>query len=576
MTATVVVVGGGATGTGIARDLSMRGFDVTLVERGTLADGTTGRTHGHLHSGGRYAVSDQESAIECIEENEILTDVAAHCIEETGGLFVQLEGDSDEYFQQKLDGCAECGIPTEVVSREEALRQEPYLSKRTKRAIRVPDHAIDPFRLVAANAEDARRHGATIETHAEVVDVLVGDGRATGVTFERQRPNHRGEGRAGDVETIRADHVVNASGAWAGQLAEMAGIDLPMAISKGAMVVTNVRQLDTVVNRCLPKGEGDTIIPHETTVLLGANDDPVDDPDDFPEEQWEVDMMIDVASEMVPIIEDARMVRAYWGVRPLYDPAPEATEDPGDITRNYFLLDHEERDGVAGITSIVGGKLTTYRLMAEAVSDHVCDLFDVDAACRTADEPLPGSEDEAVLTDAMERYGLRSPVARRSKHRLGSRYDEVLSGTDPNPVVCDCEAVTRAEIRDAVETTGPDLNDVRLRTRASMGTCQGGTCAHRMAAELHPEYDDSTVQSELDALYQERWKGQRHTLWGEQLVQAAFNDMLHAKTMNRDGDPARGDAEVDFAAFDAGSGTSEDGRASGDGRATDDEAPTDD
>jgi glycerol-3-phosphate dehydrogenase len=80
-----VVIGGGATGTGIVRDLAMRGFDATLVERGTLTDGTTGRTHGHLHSGGRYAVSDQKSAIDCIQENEILRRIADHCIERPGG-----------------------------------------------------------------------------------------------------------------------------------------------------------------------------------------------------------------------------------------------------------------------------------------------------------------------------------------------------------------------------------------------------------------------------------------------------------------------------------------------------------
>jgi glycerol-3-phosphate dehydrogenase len=551
VTGHVVVVGGGATGTGLARDLAMRGLEVTLVERGTLTAGTTGRTHGHLHSGGRYAVSDQASAVDCIAENEILTDIAAHCVEETGGLFVQLAGDSDEYFQAKLDGCAECGIPTEVISRAEALRQEPYLTNRTKRAIRVPDHAIDPFRLCAANAADAEAHGARIETHAEVVDVLVDDDAVTGVTVERQRPNHRGEGAAGDTETIRADHVVSATGAWAGQIAAMAGIDVHVTPSKGAMVVTNVRQLDTVINRCLPKGEGDTIIPHETTVLLGANDDIVDDPDEFPEEQWEVDTMIDLAAEMVPVVRDARMIRAYWGVRPLYDPNPERTDDPGDITRDFFLLDHADRDGVEGFTSVVGGKLTTYRLMAEDVADHVCDLFGVDARCRTADEPLPGSEDEAVLTEAMDRYGLRSPIARRTKQRLGSRYDEVLSGADHNPVVCGCEGVTRAEIRDAVADAGADLNDVRLRTRASMGTCQGGTCAHRMAAELHPTFDEVAVRAALDELYQERWKGQRHTLWGEQLGQAAFNHALHAATMNRDRDPAGG-VDVDFEAYDAG------------------------
>ena len=546
----VVVVGGGATGTGTARDLAMRGFDVTLLERGNLTHGTTGRTHGHLHSGGRYAVSDQESAIDCMKENRILRTIAAHCVEETGGLFVQLEGDSEAYFEEKLRGCEECGIPTEVISGAEARRQEPYLTKRTEKAIRVPDHAIDPFRLCVANAADAITHGATVETHAAVVDLLVEGGAVTGVQFERQAPNYHGKGSEGDVETITCDHVVSATGAWAGQIASMVDVDVEMALAKGAMVVTNVRQLDTVINRCLPKGDGDTIIPHETTVLLGANDDPVDDPDDYPEEQWEVEMMIELAAEMVPIIDSARMIRAYWGVRPLYDPEPGATTDTGNVTRNYFVLDHLERDGIAGFTSIVGGKLTTYREMAEAVTDHLCDRLGVSARCRTHEQPLPGSSDPAVLEEYMNKFNLRSPVAKRSVKRLGDRAENVLTGTSPNPVVCECEAVTRAEIQDAIDGSGPDLNAVRLRTRASMGNCQGGFCTHRMGAELFETVDALTARDAIDELYQERWKGQRHTLWGQHLSQVMLNHMLHATTMNHDADHEL--AGCDFNEFDTG------------------------
>ncbi|ELY91551.1 anaerobic glycerol-3-phosphate dehydrogenase subunit GlpA [Natrialba taiwanensis] len=548
----IVVIGGGATGTGTARDLAMRGFNVTLVERGNLTEGTTGRTHGHLHSGARYAVSDQESAVDCMQENRILRDIAGHCIEDTGGLFVQLEGDPDEYFEKKLEDCEECDIPTEVISGEEARRREPYLSADVERAIWVPDGAIDPFRLCVANAADAVDHGAIVETHAEVVDVLVDDGSVTGVEIERHGPTYLGKGSEGDIETLQADYVVSATGAWAGQLAEMAGIELKMSISKGAMVVTNVRQLDTVINRCLPKGEGDTIIPHETTVLLGANDDPVDDPDNYPEEQREVDMMIDIAAEMVPVVADARMIRAYWGVRPLYDPDPRSTTDPGDVTRNYFILDHAERDSVEGFASVVGGKLTTYREMSESVADHVCEVFGVDATCRTHEKPLPGSTDPSALDDRMDEFDLRSPIARRSRQRLGDRAPEVLDIDGANPTICECEGVSRAEIQDAIDRVGANLNGVRLQTRASMGNCQGGFCTHRLGAELYPNHERGAARDEIDRLYQERWKGQRHTLWGEQLSQAMLNHMLHATTMNHDADPAVFDDEIDYGAYDSG------------------------
>jgi glycerol-3-phosphate dehydrogenase len=552
-TPTVLVVGGGSTGCGVARDLAMRGFDVTLVEKGNLTHGTTGRMHGLLHSGGRYAVSDQASATECIEENRVLRDIASHCTELTGGLFVKRPEDSEEYFQEKLAGCEECGIPTEVLSGREARAVEPFLAKDVDKAIRVPDGASDPFRLCVANAISAERHGARVETHAEVTDVLVEDGEVVGIEVEHDTgPGKRVHGRASGTERLEADYVVNATGAWAGQVGAMAGVDVEVRPSKGVMTIMNVRQVDTVINRCKPKGDADIVVPHETTCILGTTDEEVSDPEDYPEEEWEVDLMIEELSKLIPVLREARTIRSYWGVRPLYEPPGTGTADPTDITRDFFLLDHGDRDGVPGMASIVGGKYTTYRLMAEKISDHVCDALGVTASCRTADVPLPGSEDASVLDEGMDRFGLRSPIARRSSQRLGSRAAEVLDYDGPNPVVCDCEAVTRAEIRDAIEQAGSDLNGVRIRTRASMGNCQGAFCAHRMAGELYPTYDESTARAALDELWQERWKGQRHALWGEQLSQAALGYALHATTMNRDRDPARADEAVDFAAFDAG------------------------
>jgi glycerol-3-phosphate dehydrogenase len=451
----VVVVGGGSTGTGVARDLAMRGVEVTLVEKGNLTHGTTGRMHGLLHSGGRYAVADRESARHCIEENWILRDIAAHCVEETGGLFVKRPEDSEEYFQEKLEGCRACDIPVEVLPGEKARAVEPQLAEDVEKAIRVPDAAIDPFRVCVGNAKSAENHGARIETHAEVTDLLTDGDRVVGVEIEHDTgPGERDHRASGSTERIDADYVVNATGAWAGRIGAMAGVDIEVRPSKGVMVVMNCRRLDTVVNRCKPKGDADIVVPHETTAILGTTDAEVDDPESFPEEQWEVDLMIDELAELVPLLAESRTLRSYWGVRPLYEPPDTGTEDPTDITRDYFLLDHDDRDGVAGVTSIVGGKFCTYRKMAEEISDHVCAQLGVDAACRTAEVPLPGSEDPEILERAMAEYGLRSPIARRSRQRLGSRAPEVLDVDGPNPVVCDCEAVTRAEVRDAIDDAG--------------------------------------------------------------------------------------------------------------------------
>ena len=406
---------------------------------------------------------------------------------------------------------------------------------------------------MVANAKSAKAHGARIETHTAVRDLLVEDGAVVGAEVEHgTNTDGRVHGVASGREEIRADHVVSATGAWAGQLGEMAGVEVPVRASKGVMTIMNVRQVDTVINRCRPKGDADIVVPHETTAILGTTDEEIEDPESYPEERWEVDMMIEELSALVPILQRARTIRSFWGVRPLYEPPDAGTEDSTDVTREYFLLDHATRDGVPGLTTIVGGKFTTYRLMAETVADHVTEKFGMDTTCRTAEVPLPGSEDAAVLDDAMDEFGLRSPIARRSRERLGSRTAEVLDTDEPNPVICGCEGVTRAELQDAIGEAGADLNAVRLRTRASMGNCQGGFCANRMANELLPAYDEPTAREAYDELFQERWKGQRHALWGRQLTQAAINYAIHATTMNRDRDPIGDDAMIDFGAFDAG------------------------
>lgn len=106
----------GATGAGIARDCALRGLRVTLLERHDIATGATGRNHGLLHSGARYAVTDSESARECISENQILRRIARHCVEPTNGLFITLPEDDLAWQQKFITACQQAGISTRQLS----------------------------------------------------------------------------------------------------------------------------------------------------------------------------------------------------------------------------------------------------------------------------------------------------------------------------------------------------------------------------------------------------------------------------------------------------------------------------
>src|SRR5436190_24068380 len=124
----VLVIGGGATGAGVAWDAALRGFDVTLVDRADLAEGTTGRFHGLLHSGGRYAVKDPDSAVECSHENRIVRRIAADAVEDTGGLFVTTPWDDPGYAERFAPACLAADIAVEEIEPAEALRRQPRLN----------------------------------------------------------------------------------------------------------------------------------------------------------------------------------------------------------------------------------------------------------------------------------------------------------------------------------------------------------------------------------------------------------------------------------------------------------------
>ena len=176
----VLIIGGGATGVGTARDCAMRGLRTLLVERYDLTTGATGRNHGLLHSGARYAVTDKESATECIRENMILRKIARPYVEEHDGLFITLPEDDLEYQARFVQSCLDAGIEADVIDPRMALQMEPSVNPSLIGAVKVPDGSIDPFRLTMANALDAQIHGADFLTYHEVVSFIIENGRVLG------------------------------------------------------------------------------------------------------------------------------------------------------------------------------------------------------------------------------------------------------------------------------------------------------------------------------------------------------------------------------------------------------------
>ena len=497
----VLVVGGGSTGLGVVRDAAMRGFATTLVDRGDLATGTTGRFHGLLHSGGRYVVKDPKAAEECIHENRVLRRIAADCIEDTGGLFVTTPLDDPDYADPFIAACRAVDIPIEEIPVANALREEPRLNARISRAFAVPDASVDSWKTVWACARSAEAHGARILPYHEILRLVVDGGVVKGALA---RDNRTGE----EVE-IDAEFVVNASGAWAGRIAAMAGCEVTVFPGKGIMVAMNHRLVNTVVNRCAMPSDGDIIVPIRAVSVIGTTDVKVDDPDTWEITHDEVQNMLDAGENLVPGFRQARALRVWGGVRPLYQEKTTGT-DTRDVTRAHALLDHGSRDGVERFVTITGGKFCTFRLMAEETVDAVCGELGVERPCRTGDEPLPDSEDGRS-------YWLGARVAKRE----ATLHEDQL--------ICECELVGRRDLESAfVRRATTNLDDMRRTLRLGMGPCQGGFCIYRATGILHGvEKIPSVVanRSLLDFL-QERWKGVQPVLYGDQVRQARLDDWI--------------------------------------------------
>lgn len=519
--ADLVVIGGGSTGVGIARDAAMRGLSVVLVDKGDLGSGTTGRFHGQLHSGGRYVVSDMESAIECARENHTLRHIHSDAIEDCGGMFTLLSGDNPAYADQWIQKSQEIGLPFQEISCKEAFRREPRLSPTLARAALVEEGSIDSWKMVWGAAHSAQAYGATVLRYHQVTDMVVTDGTINTVICHDLRHDEQAN--------ISCAYVANAAGPWAGKIAALAQcFDVDVVCGRGVMIAMNHRLVNTVINRWVWPGDGGTLVPAHSVCIIGTTDVVDDDPDHLAIPRVEVEQMLDSGEELIPGFRKARALRAWAGARPLLHDKRVADDDTRHMSRGMSIIDHEERDGIQNFVSIIGGKLSTYRLMAEKVTDILAKKANNHALCRTASEPVPEAR-------AGSYYALTSRFKQREIE--GKRSSSHSSDEDSldNQIICECELVTRKMILDALsEDPEASFDDLRRRLRVGMGPCQGGFCSQRIAG-LSVENgfcNAAEATARLRDFLARRWKGVMPVAHGQQAREMALDSWIHDNTLD--------------------------------------------
>lgn len=512
LTTDVVVIGGGSTGAGVIRDVAMRGFNAILIERGDLAQGTSGRYHGLLHSGGRYVVSDPHSATECAEENAILKRINANAVEATGGLFITTAYDEEDFADGFIAAAKAAKVPAAEISISEALRREPRLDPRIKRAFEVEDGTVDGWQMVWGAVRSAEEYGAQILTYHRVTDIITEGDHVSAVIARNDR--------TGEDVMIECRFVLNCGGPWAGKIAAMAGAEgVEVVPGAGIMIAMNHRLSHSVINRCIYPADGDILVPVHPVCIIGTTDQRAEDADDLPIPRDQVQQMLDSGEAMIPGFRKARALHAWAGARPLVKDSRVSASDTRHMARGMSIVDHHSRDGLHGLLTIAGGKLTTYRLMAERIVNVMCEQMGEERECRTAFEEVPAAEDKPTYSIG---------------HRL---HDVEHQGKSPtaHQIICECELVTREMLEEVMDVLpGGNLDDVRRQSRIGMGPCQGGFCSQRATAIAHERGDIDVERATglLRLFLKNRWIGLWTILYGGQVRQCALDNWIHEGTLD--------------------------------------------
>ncbi len=496
-TVDLLVIGGGIIGAGIARDAALRGLSVALVEQDDFASGTTSRPTRLIHGGLRYLeLFDFALVRSDMREREILLRIAPHLVFPLPFLLPLYR--PSLWYQAKLrfgmqlyDALSlDKSLPKRKwLDRDETLAAEPTLDPDGLHgAWRFYDAQVPLVeRLVIENVVDASGHGALVLNHARATTYLRDGTRVGGAVVRDQI--------GGTDIAVRARLTVNATGPWLDvTIAPLRNAAKPLLrLTKGIHLVTPRATKQAHVLFARRDGRLFFVLPWLDSTIIGTTDtDYEGDPADAAATEEDVRYLQAEARRAFPTAPFDEIYFTYAGVRAL---VREEGVSEGKVSRKHALHDHERRDGVAGVLSVVGGKITAYRDIAEEVTDLV--------ARRLGREATPAS------ASAKQRPSLTADKLLPGAD--GSREREVaaLAAGDPSLAgpLCPHHHGVTAEVAYAVSREwAMTIGDVLLRrTAVGLGPCQGLDCVDAVAAVMGRllGWDDERRKREVAAYCRE-------------------------------------------------------------------------
>lgn len=452
------IIGGGASGAGCALDAALRGLKVALVEKTDFAAGTSSRSTKLVHGGVRYLeqafknldLAQLRQVRHGLEERHLLLANAPHLAHPLAlltpvfhwweGLYLRIGLWIYDWFSAQYDALPN----SRWLSRDEAMQRMPGLSPNIHSAVLYYDGQLDDARYALALVQSAATAGATVANHLEVTDFQHNpQGKLQSVSLR--------DDLTGESFTVQSRLFLNCTGPAADLIRRLANPQLPTRIrpSKGVHVVLPANILGSTDAMLIPKtpdGRMIFAIPFGGQLLLGTTDQDYLDPAQEPVlEAMEADFLLNTLQPFVAEKLDKHLVRAgFGGLRPLII-EPAETVFAGDINSHILkkskstkrmLRDHEvENDPVSGLLSLLGGKWTTYRLMARDAVDAACDLLNCQASCTTAEHQLVGAA--GFVPEGWQKigrdYGFDVAVARHLHRNYGSQAGRVVELTRLQP-----------------------------------------------------------------------------------------------------------------------------------------------
>lgn len=490
----VVVVGGGIIGAGIARDAALRGLRTLLLDKEDFAYGTTSRSSRLIHGGLRYLKQLELGLVhQDLREREILLHIAPHLVHPLPfvipissarplqravlpfGLMLY-----DLLFYHK-------SLPShQKLSRSETLKMEPGLEPKSLVGSYIYYDCQLPFveRLCWENALSAAEHGATILNHAKVVGLLRDGNSVSGVKVQDMI--------SGENHQIKARIVINASGHWVDSIREMLGKGARPMIqrTKGIHLLTPQTSHNAVVLFAIADGRLFFVIPWQGYSLIGTTDtDYSGDLDSVNAEVEDVNYLLAEVQRIFPSVNSRDIFYTSAGLRAL---AYSSSSKPGNVSRNHKLLDHERKDGIRGLVSVLGGKITAYRAVAEQTVDLACKKLGAKTTCVTAEVPLPGAPavPEVTVQQVANERGLPVETVAHLSALYGSSFLQVLNLLNQNPrgaqrLCPHCQDIM-AQVQYAVEyEEALTIEDFLLRRSVvGLSPCQGLDALDLVANEM--------------------------------------------------------------------------------------------